>query len=268
MLGRPVQSSATTGAKPQFAGAEQAQASPRGPGLRAGSVPTWAAATGCTITSSTPYVAARLASWARAVVGVADHPARAHRVHQGAVGVGDVDLLGLLDQELRAERGAGAEGDHHQQVGQRPPLGLLGGLGHHGVDREEGPRLGQLGARDGRWSGRARAPRRSRSRRSGGRRRRASPSRRPAGPSSRRSRAARSSGPSGPPAWRASAWRAAGHAQPDAVGLHHRQHVVDVLREPRDVARRSRPPAPCRSANDVTGSVPGARPMPRSIRPG
>ncbi len=28
------------------------------------------------------------------------------------------------------------------------------------------------------------------------------------------------------------------------------------------------PPAPCRSAQLVTGSVPGARPMPRSIRPG
>ena len=28
------------------------------------------------------------------------------------------------------------------------------------------------------------------------------------------------------------------------------------------------PPAPWRSANDVTGSVPGARPIPRSIRPG
>ena len=28
------------------------------------------------------------------------------------------------------------------------------------------------------------------------------------------------------------------------------------------------PPAPWRSAKEVTGSVPGARPMPRSIRPG
>ena len=36
----------------------------------------------------------------------------------------------------------------------------------------------------------------------------------------------------------------------------------------RETASSVTPPAPCRSANDVTGSVPGARPMPRSIRPG
>src|SRR6478735_4918464 len=36
----------------------------------------------------------------------------------------------------------------------------------------------------------------------------------------------------------------------------------------RATASSSTPPAPCRSAKLVTGSDPGARPMPRSIRPG
>ena len=36
----------------------------------------------------------------------------------------------------------------------------------------------------------------------------------------------------------------------------------------RETASSVTPPAPWRSANDVTGSVPGARPIPRSIRPG
>ena len=36
----------------------------------------------------------------------------------------------------------------------------------------------------------------------------------------------------------------------------------------RFTASASTPPAPCRSAQLVTGSLPGARPMPRSMRPG
>ena len=36
----------------------------------------------------------------------------------------------------------------------------------------------------------------------------------------------------------------------------------------RETASSPTPPAPWRSAYDVTGSVPGARPIPRSMRPG
>ena len=104
-------------------------------------------------------------------------------------------------------------------------------------------------------------------RRSGARRRRAARARRPAAPSSPRSRAATPaatevaagvavSACSRPPTWR-----------PTPPGL-----IIEITLSTysgnRATASSSTPPAPWRSAQLVTGSVPGARPMPRSIRPG
>ena len=209
-------------------------ASPRGPGWRSGSVPTWAAATGWTITSSTPYVAASTSSWARARVGVADDPAGAHRVDQRAVRVGHarrfsasstrscgpsgapvrsatiISRLGSARRSassadsattaltVRKVRGSASSGD-----GRNAGAVELERLGGAGAGEVVGEDVGHplLGGQPGRVvrgaeqpDGRDRAGDRRRLQRVG----------------------------------------AARHAQPDAGRLHHRQDVVDVLREPGD----------------------------------
>ena len=147
------------------------------------------------------------------------------------MGVRQVHLLRLLDQALRGQRGAGAERDHGEELRQRQPLRLLVGLRDGGVDGQEGPRLGQL-----RRGAELRAVELERLRRPGpgevvgedvghallgGQpggvvRRAQQPDRRDAGGAG--------GGPQlvPPPLDR----------QADAGGVHHRQHVVDVLGEP------------------------------------
>ena len=154
------------------------------------------------------------------------------------------------------------------ELGQRLPLGLLRGLGD--ARRSGSGRCAARTARGEGWKRRAVELQRLRgaaAARSGGRRRRACPSRRPAGRSSRRSRAARSAAPTRLPGWRGARAGGPATARPTPAVLHHREHVVDVLGEAGDrlVVDAA---GPWRSAQLVTGSVPGARPMPRSIRPG
>ena len=105
-------------------------------------------------------------------------------------------------------------------------------------------------------------PSRSRCRcRSGGRRRTAARAARRAGRSSRSSRAARSPATTWPPAWRGSG--------PTRRGRGARSPSRPIRST--SSAGKSSAPSPAglrRSAAAVAGSVPGARPMPRSMRPG
>ena len=247
-------------------------ASPRGPGLRAGlGARRGPPATGCTITSSTPYVAASSRDPApRARSGRADHPAAcASPRRRSRCASGTLDLLGLLDQALRrpAARRCAARPSPAAAAAPaaRPPPAVaattaltvrkvrgsaqlgrgperraveLERLGGAAAGEVVGEDVGQalLGGQPGRVV--------------------------------RGARAARSSGTDG-----------RGRGGPQRVGAAA-DAEADARRAPSSRARCRRtpgsastassltPPAPWRSAQLVTGSVPGARPMPRSIRPG
>ena len=54
------------------------------------------------------------------------------------------DRLGVLDDPLRDQRLAGAQGEHLEQLRQRLALRLLLARGDGGVHRQEGLRLGEV----------------------------------------------------------------------------------------------------------------------------
>ena len=179
--------------------------------------------------------------------------------------------LRVLDEVQRPQRLPGAQPRHHVQVRQHQRLGLGAGGRDGGVDGHERGGFGgqvagpELRAVDGqRLLG-------ALTRRSGGRTRTAAPWRRPGAPSTSTSRAAtaaarwprpaspseRSSGPSG-----------FGPATSPCTPVA----LISAATSSRycgnfSMSVSSRPAAP-RSAIEVTGSEPGARPMPRSMRPG
>ena len=167
-----------------------------------------------------------------------------------------------------AERLAGAQRDHHAAAaaapGARPPR-WLGAT--DGVDGEEGARLGQLGRGPERRAvelerlGRA-AAREVVGEDVGQALLRRQPRRvvRGAQQPDRRAPRTRRASPAG---------RGCARARPSPTPpAPSSRATLSTYSGKRVTASSVTPPAPCRRAQLVTGSVPGARPMPRSIRPG
>ena len=171
----------------------------------------------CTITSSTPYVAASSRTCSAAPLGVADHPALPHRRRQ-APGA-RARSASASSTSAAGQRLAGAQRDHRLQLRQGE-RSASSGLRHHGVDGEEGARLGVLGEgrKPSRYSASASAvpwPEKWWAKTYG------SPSRRPAAPSSPTDPSSHRSGADGAAGSRAA--RGAAATEPGALGRHQRR---------------------------------------------
>ncbi len=197
-------------------------------------MPTQAPVTGFTITSSTPYSAARSASRCRRLAGVADHPGLGRWRRPGSRCPSSSSRF-----SASSTSGCGTSGWPVRSAsimwscGSASRRASSAGLGHRHVHGEEGAGLVQLGRGAERGAvelqrlGRAAAREVVREHV-----RHALLGREPG----RVVRGAEQPDLGHRPGHRGGPQRvgAAGHREPDAARLHHREHVLDVLGEPAD----------------------------------